>query len=302
MRWRFRFSLLTVFFTVVLLTWGAVVTSIEAGLAVPDWPTTFNSVDPLNPIARWWAIPSILAEHGHRLMGLVVGASVCILAGWTLLCESRSWVKKVALVALGLVVFQGVLGGLRVVLVSLDLAIVHACVAQLFFSTLASLALFTSPTWLRASGILSEGLETTQLRRVAIMTAMAIYIQIILGALLRHPGAGENLLLATNHMLGALAVLGLILITVKRVSDLRSRSRTVNTLVYSLLGILAIQIVLGFATYFVITGDAEAGRSLLPTIISTAHMVVGAFLLATSVLVVLSSARSVSSPYTEAAS
>ena len=291
LKWRYRFSLLTVLFTVILLSWGAVVTSIEAGLAVPDWPTTFNSIDPINPIPEWWAIPSILAEHGHRLMGMVVGASTLLLFLWTLIAEPRRWVKVVAGFALFLVIVQGILGGLRVVLVSLDLAVVHACVAQLFFSTLIGLTFFTSASWLKSAGILDEGAGTTQFRKVTVITAVAIYIQIILGALLRHPGAGSNIILVTTHLLGAIIVIALVFITIKGVKRTNSHSAIISRFAHALSIVLTVQFLLGLFAYWLITVDEYSGRGVYPTIISTLHLITGAALLASCVLLALASAR-----------
>lgn len=291
LKWRFRFTVLTVFFTTILLGWGAVVTSIEAGLAVPDWPTSFNSIDPLNPISGWWTIPSILAEHGHRLMGMVVGFATIILVGWTLLAESRRWVKVVAGAALFLVIVQGTLGGLRVIWVSLDLAVVHACVAQLYFSTLVSLAFFTSSTWLEAAGVLDEGEATYHFRRIALMTSLGIYIQIILGALLRHPGAGSNLFLITTHFLGALTVTALVFITVKWARRAGSGKGVIPSLAHTLAGILTLQFLLGVIAYVLILMDEFAGRGAIPTVMSTMHMITGAFLFGSSIILVLASAR-----------
>ena len=292
LKWRYRFSLLTVLFTGILLSWGAVVTSIEAGLAVPDWPTTFNSIDPIKPIPRWWAIPSVLAEHGHRLMGMVVGASTVILFFWTVIAESRNWVKAVAGLALFLVIVQGVLGGLRVVLISLDLAVVHACVAQLYVLTLVGLTFFTSSSWLASDEILPENHDTSQFRKLAVITAIAIYIQIILGALLRHPGAGSHLVLVTTHLLGALLVVGLIVINVRWARKVSGSSRLIPTLAHVLSIALAAQFLLGLSAYGLIIVDEASGRGVWPTIISTLHLITGAVLLSSSVILALVSARS----------
>ena len=121
-RWRYRFTVLTGLSTILLMAWGAFVTSINAGLAVPDWPSSFNSYDPFNPWPEWWKLTPVLAEHGHRLLGMLTGALTLILAVWTWIAEPRGWLKKLAIIALVLVSLQGVLGGLRVVWLSLDLA------------------------------------------------------------------------------------------------------------------------------------------------------------------------------------
>ena len=148
MRWRHRFTVLTGLSTILLMAWGAFVTSINAGLAVPDWPSSFNSYDPFNPWPEWWKLTPVLAEHGHRLLGMLTGTLTVILAVWTWIAEPRRWLKNLAIIAVALVSLQGVLGGLRVVWLSLDLAVVHACMAQLFLGLIVAMALFTSNAWL----------------------------------------------------------------------------------------------------------------------------------------------------------
>jgi cytochrome c oxidase assembly protein subunit 15 len=291
MRRRHLFTRVTLCFTVVLLAWGAVVTSIEAGLAVPDWPTSFKSMDPLNPLPGWWAIPSILAEHGHRLMGMIVGACTLILSVWTWATDSRKWMKGVALGALLLVIVQGVLGGLRVVWISLDLAVVHACIAQLYFSTLAAMLLFTSRFWLEASEVLEERAETTSLRRLSMATAAMVYLQIILGALLRHPGAGVDALLVSLHVLGAFVVFCLVFMLVKTARAASQGSVAPSRLAHGIAGVLILQVCLGMFALLVTFYDMGVGRSLTQVVLNTAHMVVGAVLLATLVTLVLVAAR-----------
>ena len=224
-------------------------------------------------------------------MGMVVGAATLLLFIWTLIAESRNWVKVVASLALLLVIVQGVLGGLRVVLVSLDLAVVHACVAQLFFSTLVGLTLFSSAPWLNAEGVLSEGVATSQFRKVAVITAIAIYIQIILGALLRHPGAGTNPVLVTTHLLGAFIIIGLVVITIRWAQKIKAGSILISHITQVLSITLAAQFMLGLLAYWMITIDEASGRGVWPTIISTLHLITGAVLLSSCVVLVLASAR-----------
>ena len=88
---RRRFTAVTLLVSVLLLGWGAFVTSIDAGLAVPDWPTSFNSFDPFNPWPAWWTVTPILAEHGHRLLGALVGMLTAVLAVWTWKLDDRPW-------------------------------------------------------------------------------------------------------------------------------------------------------------------------------------------------------------------
>src|SRR5205823_11520489 len=140
---------------------------------------------------RLW-IGGILYEHTHRLMGTVVGALSIVLAVWAWLSESRRWVRWLAAGVLGMVIFQGVLGGLRVVLVKLDLAIVHACVAQAFFCLAALVAVVTSKWWINAPDFSHS--EDASAGRILIaacgLALLVIYAQLIVGATMRHNQAG----------------------------------------------------------------------------------------------------------------
>jgi len=171
--------------TFPLLFIGGLVTSKGAGLSVPDWPTTFGYNMFLYPWSRM--IGGIFYEHSHRLVASLVGLLTIALAVSFWLEERRPWLRWLGFAALLLVVIQGVLGGLRVVLLEYVLAIVHAGTAQAFFALTVSLALFTSPDWRRplAEEPLADG---GKVRRLCLMTTLMIYIQIVLGAVLRHTG------------------------------------------------------------------------------------------------------------------
>src|SRR5512139_1964148 len=149
--WPHRLAVLLACATFPLLFIGGLVTSLGAGLAVPDWPSTFGYNMFLYPWSKM--IGGIFYEHSHRLVASSVGLITVALA-WTFWSkEPRAWLRWLGVGALGLVILQGVLGGLRVVLLQQTLAIVHACIAQLFFALAVSLALFTSSEWrVSASG------------------------------------------------------------------------------------------------------------------------------------------------------
>src|SRR3954454_23932849 len=143
--WVHRIALLTAAATFPLIFMGGLVTSHGAGMSVPDWPNSYGYNMFLFPPRLW--VGGILYEHTHRLMGTVVGMfSIALaLAAWK--WETRRWARRLAYAVLGAVIFQGILGGLRVVLVKLDLAIVHACVAQAFFCLATLAAIVTSRWW-----------------------------------------------------------------------------------------------------------------------------------------------------------
>ncbi len=140
-------ALVTAAATFPLIFMGGLVTSKQAGMSVPDWPTSWGYNMFALPFSYW--VGGVFYEHTHRLMGTVVGFCSIILTIVAWKTESRRWVRWLATSVLAAVIFQGVLGGLRVVLVKLDLAIVHACVAQAFFCLTAFMALVTSRWWLR---------------------------------------------------------------------------------------------------------------------------------------------------------
>jgi cytochrome c oxidase assembly protein subunit 15 len=186
-------ALLTACATFPLIFMGGLVTSHGAGMSVPDWPNSYGYNMFLFPPRLW--IGGILYEHMHRLMGTVVGmlAIVLCIVAWK--TEPRRWVRRLCYAVLGAVIFQGVLGGLRVLLVKLDLAIVHACFAQAFFCLTALAAVVTSRWWADA-GESSPSADARPARAgraliaACIFASVAIYAQLVAGALMRHEQAG----------------------------------------------------------------------------------------------------------------
>jgi cytochrome c oxidase assembly protein subunit 15 len=287
-RLRRNFTFFTFLVAIALLAWGAFVTSIDAGLAVPDWPTSFDSYDPFNPWPQWWTITPVLAEHGHRLLGALVGLLTLVLAFWTWRTEKRAWMRKLGWGALALVILQGTLGGLRVVWVSLDLAVIHACVAQLFFALLASMTLFQSETWRNPV----RPFLPADLGAILWLAPGAVYIQIILGALLRHPGTGIDTLLVALHLGWAFMATALVAVLIARVRSTLPPVGWMGRLTILVGVILVLQVALGLFAYFVLLD--ETGRiqpSNVQVIANSAHMVIGALLFASTVTTSLLAAR-----------
>lgn len=183
-------ALITTAATFPLIFMGGLVTSHGAGMSVPDWPNSYGYNMFTFPPNQW--IGGILYEHTHRLMGTVVGMLSIALTAAAWKVESRRWVRWLATGVIGMVIFQGVLGGLRVVMVELDLAIVHACVAQAFFCLAALAAIVTSRWWLDAPDLSggAAGAAGRTLGRIAAACVGLIYLQLIVGAMMRHYGAG----------------------------------------------------------------------------------------------------------------
>src|SRR5947207_965911 len=182
--WLNRFAWLTCVATLLLICSGGMVTSKGVGLAVPDWPTTFGYNMVLFPVSKW--VGGILFEHTHRLVGSVVGFLTIILAVWLWLSEDRRWVCNLGVIALGGVILQGILGGLRVTMMKDEIGIFHACIAQAFLGLLVVIALVTTNFWRTLANERIDPLKLTQIKTLAIGITLAIYLQLALGATMRH--------------------------------------------------------------------------------------------------------------------
>jgi len=196
--WLHRFAVLTALATLGLVGIGGLVTSHGVGMAVPDWPNTYGYNMFLFPPSKW--VGGIFYEHSHRLVASGVGLLTTILAAWLWFAESRRWLRWLGVIAFFAVVLQGVLGGLRVVWFKDQIGIFHAALAQLFFALICALALFTSRWWLeRRFMARRDGNEAAEragleigapLRRLLLATTILIFLQLILGATMRHQHAG----------------------------------------------------------------------------------------------------------------
>lgn len=179
--WLNRFAWFTAVVTLLLICSGGMVTSKGVGLAVPDWPTTFGYNMFLFPVSKW--VGGILFEHTHRLLASTVGLLTIALAVWIWLRDERRWLRGVGVAAVAGVALQGLLGGLRVTLLRDQIGIFHACIAQAFLALLVFIALATSKNWKRFGG---AGVNASGVAWIAIATTIAIYLQLALGATMRH--------------------------------------------------------------------------------------------------------------------
>src|SRR5579864_245279 len=187
--WLNRFAWFTAFATLLLICSGGMVTSKGVGLAVPDWPTTFGYNMFLFPVSKW--IGGVLFEHTHRLIASTVGFLTVILAIWLWRAQDRQTVKTLGFVAVGAVILQGILGGLRVTMLKDQIGIFHACLAQAFLGLLVLIAIMTTHSWragsLNLTGLTSQVSEKLfKIRRIALATTILIYVQLALGATMRH--------------------------------------------------------------------------------------------------------------------
>jgi heme a synthase len=181
--WLNRFVWFTAVATLLLICSGGMVTSKGVGLAVPDWPTTFGYNMFLFPVSKW--IGGVLFEHTHRLIASTVGFLTIILAVWLWRAEDRPVVKTLGLLALAGVVLQGILGGLRVTMLKDQIGIFHACLAQAFLGLVVLIGIVTTKFWGSFSAEVGPG-RIRAIKMLAIVTTFAIYVQLGLGATMRH--------------------------------------------------------------------------------------------------------------------
>lgn len=277
--WPHRLAVLTACATFPLLFIGGLVTSKGAGLAVPDWPTTFGYNMFLYPWSKM--VGNILYEHGHRLVASGVGMLTIALALSLWFRERRPWLRWLGVGALAFVIGQGIIGGLRVVLLEHTLAIVHAAVAQLFFALTVSLALLTSSEW--RDGIVRQPFaDGERLRWLSMLTTGLIYIQIVFGAILRHTGTKLDF-----HLLFAGAVTACVIVVVTQVVRRHLEDARLTRPAFILGFLLVLQLVLGLFSYLGKFTPLLSMPMKAVVFFTTTHLVVGSLMLATSIALAL---------------
>lgn len=188
--WLHRFAVCTAVSTFGLIAIGGLVTSHGAGLAVPDWPTSYGYNMFLFPPAHWIGVSGVFYEHSHRLFASFVGLLTAILAVWLWIKEERRWLRWCGVGAFFAVVFQGVLGGLRVTLFKDEIGIFHAALAQSFLVFVCFIAFATSKWWLCLSEA-GGAFEVSRSTRMLVLASVGlVFLQLILGATMRHQHAG----------------------------------------------------------------------------------------------------------------
>ena len=181
--WLNRFAWFTAAATLFLICSGGMVTSKGVGLAVPDWPTTFGYNMFLFPFSKW--VGGIFFEHTHRLIASAVGFLTIILTIWIWRADSRRSLRWLGVAALGAVILQGVLGGLRVTMLKDQIGIFHAGLAQAFLGLLVVIAVATTERW-RSLIVSVDQNDLKRIGRIALFTVIVVYIQLALGATMRH--------------------------------------------------------------------------------------------------------------------
>lgn len=288
-----RFAIFLACSIVLLISVGGLVKSLEAGLSVPDWPTSYGGLNP----PRWWTIENVRAEHGHRLIAGTVAMMTVVLAIWLHRRDAGRAVKRLSLLAVAAVFLQALLGGLTVLFfLPKPISVSHAALAELFLSMVVTIAVVTAPKWPR--GVARR--DRRQLLSLAPVLTVVVFIQILIGAVVRHAGAGlaiPDFPLAFGrlvppelsfpigihflHRLGALTVAGLTIGVIFQAFRRGWEHRAVRFPALALGGLVGLQISLGAMVIW-------SQRAVLP---NTLHVGIGATVLATSVLLALNSWR-----------
>jgi heme a synthase len=296
MRGLHRFAWFLAASTLLLIAAGGMVTSTDSGLAVPDWPNTYGHFMFSFPLRNM--VGGIFYEHGHRLIASIVGMLTIVLAIWLWKSDSRPWMRRLGLIALAAVIVQGVLGGITVLyFLPAPVSIAHAGLAEIFFCLTVAIAVFTSPQWLLPS---TAPVDDRVLRRIAAGTTGVIFLQILLGAAMRHTGAGlaipdfplafgrlvphvwnTGVALHYGHRVGALVVAISILAVAGHVFYHHGGRRELTRPALLLTMLVISQITLG--AYVVLSGRHA--------VINTAHVVNGALVLVTALALTLRSYR-----------
>jgi cytochrome c oxidase assembly protein subunit 15 len=297
--WPHRLAVALALVTFPLIWVGGLVTTYDAGMAVPDWPGTYGYNLLLYPWQSWLAAPwDLFIEHGHRLLGSLAGLVAIALVVSVLLNDQRRWLIAASFGALVLVIVQGILGGARVLFDERLVALVHGCVGPLFFAYVGALAASTSRWWNETSPV--ESPAGQRLLRAAAFVAGLAYLQLVLGAVLRHVPltASPQVFRAALvlHLLVAAVLTAQIVVAAWRAWVCRAHRRlVVPGLLLPLL--VAVQIGLGLATYVAkYSWPAWLGeyafaasyvvqeKSLAQSLITTGHVALGSLILFTAVV------------------
>ena len=297
--------------TIPLISVGGLVTTHKAGMAVPDWPSTYGYNMFAYPLSTWFFGPwDIFIEHGHRLFGSLVGLLTIGFVVMTFKYDSRTWMKVVAMFALVLVIFQGALGGMRVLLDQVLLAKIHGCTAPLFVALTAALVLWNTNFWQQITGQASTLFEKQPkygfvgISSLGVLTSVAIFLQIVLGANIRHldPMMTHEQFrgILFFHLIVVAVLSVLVLFLISWVICTWKQAKYMKGSAFFLLSCFCAQIFLGPTTWFVKYGWPFGESGILwidgylihpsgmgTTSLTTLHVVTGSFILASAVWMTL---------------
>ena len=272
-----RFAVFTVCWTVLLLIAGALVTSNDAALSVTDWPKSHGVWIP-TPLAG-----GDVYEYSHRVVAAGLGVLTLVLAVLIWTKEERRWLRWFAVIAVGGIIAQAILGGQVVIqLLHYWLPVMHACFAQIMFGAILSIAVFTSNWWVSDQPQLQDR-GSPSIHSVAILNAVVIFFQVFLGAGFRH-----NDIPIWPHATGSLVVLATIVWTAVVLRKRFEKSRELTKMRILLHSVFGLQFLLGIGAYWsrITTADAPQPMRVM-VVLTVTHTVVGALLFAVSILTIL---------------
>ena len=281
-----RFAILLASCTFTLIIAGALVTSEDAGLSVPDWPTSFGSVYRIPPM-----IGGVRFEHTHRMIAEFVGLLTILFCLTAFQVERRSWLRKLGLAAIGIVITQGVLGGITVLyFLPWYISSAHAALAQTFFSIAVLMSIYTGRGWVESSRPVIVETEVPSTRLLALLSIVAVYLQLFFGAAFRHGGISIE-----AHLVNAGFTVGILTWTAVRVLSRYGLYPSFRRPAVVILGLLMLQIALGFSAYLTRVVWGENAPQPMPSMVSTtvAHVAIGALLLATAFVLEEQTRRSI---------
>jgi len=279
-----RFTVIVAWATFFLIIAGALVTSNDAGLSVPDWPTSFGSLYRLPPM-----VGGIKYEHTHRMIAEFIGLLIIVMAVWTQRVERRKWVRVLGWTALGAVITQGILGGITVLkLLPWSVSTAHATLGQTIFCIVVAMALFTSRGWVQSSECIAEHDLWPSTPTLAAIAAACVWVQLILGAAFRHYG-----IKLLPHLIGACVVTAVVCWTVVRVLARYGNVAQLCKLAQVILGLLMVQLGLGFSAYLsrLQWNRYEEQPPGIMVITTVAHVAWGALVLAATVVLAIQTRR-----------
>src|SRR5580704_16477563 len=266
--------------TLIVITAGALVTSNDAGLSVPDWPTSFGY---LVKVPHF--VGGVRYEWSHRMVAGTLLSLTLAIAIWTLVVERRRWLRWLAIGAFCTVIAQATLGGLTVLFFQPPwLSTAHATVAQTFFCIAVSIALFTGRRWVEEQPRVEFDSRRPSLFTLAVMSIFVLYVQLVLGGMFRHHGISW-----WPHVLNAVIVSFVLAWTAIRAISGYSSAEAVRRPAIVMLSLLITQLCLGFTAFVTrVAWGRGAAQPELPMVASTvAHVAVGALLLATTVVLAI---------------
>jgi heme a synthase len=264
----------------VVITAGALVTSNDAGLSVPDWPTSFGYL-----VKAPHFVGGVRYEWSHRMVAGTLGLLTLAIAIWTLLVERRRWMRWLAVGALGTFLAQATLGGMTVLFFQPPwLSTAHATVAQTFFCIAVAIALFTGRKWVEEQPRVEVDTRRPSLFTLTLLSILVLYVQLILGGMFRHHGMSW-----WPHVLNAVIVAFVLAWTAVRAISACSHIEAVRRPAIIMLSLLITQLCLGFTAFLTrVAWGRDTAQPELPMVVSTvAHVAVGALLLATTVILAI---------------